>query len=58
MITELSNERYDEIDRLVNNGAVLELINAVDKIELELAKHDIEAKEMYQYLLTIILANC
>jgi len=58
MITELSDQRYSEIDRLVNNEAVLELINAVDKIEIELAKHDIEAKEMYQYLLTTILANC
>jgi hypothetical protein len=58
MITELSDQRYSEIDRLVSNEAVLELINAVDKIEIELIKHNIEAKETYQYLLTTILTNC
>ena len=57
-ITELTDERFVEIDKLVNNETVLKFIDATENLEIELANHNIDAKEIYQYLLTIMLNNC
>lgn len=57
-LTELDEQRFVEIDKLVKNKTVIKFINATEDVETELMAHNIDAKEMYQYLLTIMLSNC
>jgi hypothetical protein len=57
-VQELNEERYEVIDTLVNNSDVINFINSVEKIQKTLMTKDIQANEMYRYLLTIMLNQC
>ena len=57
-VQELNEERYEVIDTLVNNSDVIDFINSVEKIQKSLMTKDIQANEMYRYLLTIMLNQC
>ena len=57
-VQELNEERYEVIDSLVNNNDVIDFINSVEKIQKSLMTKDIQANEMYRYLLTIMLNQC
>jgi hypothetical protein len=54
-VSELNDERYVQINDLVSEDAVMNFIDACEAIEIELAKHNIDAKEMYKYMLTLML---
>ena len=54
-VSELNDERYVQINDLVSEDAVMNFIDACEAIETELAKHNIDAKEMYKYMLTLML---
>jgi CRISPR/Cas system CMR-associated protein Cmr3 (group 5 of RAMP superfamily) len=57
-ISELNDERYDVIDKLVIESELKEFFKSVEKIQRTLNKHDIEAKEQYEYLLTLMINQC
>jgi hypothetical protein len=57
-VQELNEERYEIIDTLVDNSDVIDFINSVEKIQKTLMTKDIQANEMYRYLLTIMLNQC
>jgi hypothetical protein len=58
VVSELNDERYDVIDKLVVESELTEFFNAVEKIQKTLMKNNIEAKEQYEYLLTLMINQC
>ena len=56
-ISELNDDRYTEIDGFVDDALVINFINACEAIQTELEKNGVDAPEMYQYLVTIMLNN-
>jgi CRISPR/Cas system CMR-associated protein Cmr3 (group 5 of RAMP superfamily) len=57
-VSELNDERYDVIDKLAIESELIEFFKSVEKIQRTLSKHDIEAKEQYEYLLTLMINQC
>jgi len=58
VLSELNDERYVVIDKLVVKSELTEFFNAVEKIQKTLMKNNIEAKEQYEYLLTLMINQC
>jgi hypothetical protein len=58
VVSELNDERYDVIDKLVIESELTEFFNSVEKIQNTLMKNNIEAKEQYEYLLTLMINQC
>ena len=58
MICELNDERFTVIDNLVNEDDVINYLNSIEKIQSELLNNNIDAKEMYEYLYTLMINNC
>lgn len=54
-VSELDSNRYDEIDGFVDPTLVNNFIDAVEAIQDKLAENGVDAPEMYQYLVTIML---
>jgi hypothetical protein len=54
-VSELNDDRYTEIDGFVDNTLVSNFINATEAIQMQLAENGVDAPEMYQYLVTIML---
>ena len=54
-VSELSEERYSEIDGFVDDALVNDFINATEAIQIKLGENGVDAPEMYQYLVTIML---
>ncbi len=57
-VSELSEDRYCIIDNLANKDLVNKFINDVEALEIDLMKSNIDAKEIYQYLLTLMINQC
>ena len=58
VVSELNDERYDVIDKFVVKSELTEFFKAVEKIQNTLMKNNIEAKEQYEYLLTLMINQC
>ncbi len=58
MICELNDERFNVIDNLINEDDVINYLNSIEKIQSELLNNNINAKEMYEYLYTLMINNC
>jgi hypothetical protein len=58
MICELNDERFTVIDNLINEDDVINYLNSIEKIQSELLNNNIDAKEMYEYLYTLMINNC
>ena len=58
MINELNDECYVQIDALVSKEAVNKFIDATENLQIELMNSNVDAKEIYQYLVTIMLNQC
>ena len=58
MICELNDERFTVIDKIVNEDDVIDYLNSIEKIQSELLNNNIDAKEMYEYLYTLMINNC
>jgi hypothetical protein len=58
MICELNDERFNVIDNLINEDDVINYLNSIEKIQSELLNNNIDAKEMYEYLYTLMINNC
>ena len=54
-VSELNDDRYTEIDGMVNPMLVNNFIDAAEAIQNELMENGVDAPEMYQYLVTIML---
>jgi len=57
-VSEVSDERYEIIDKLVIGSELKDFFRSVEKIQKTLNKHNIEAKEQYEYLLTLMINQC
>jgi hypothetical protein len=57
-LSELNDERYVQIDSKIDDELVNKFIDITTDLQTEMSKHDISSKEMYQYLLTIMLNQC
>jgi hypothetical protein len=57
-VSELNEDRYEIINNLVNIELIKKFINDVEALEIDLMKSNIQAKEIYQYLLTIMVNQC
>ena len=57
-MNELTDERYDVIDKFAIESELIEFFNSVEKIQNTLMKNNIEAKEQYEYLLTLMINQC
>jgi hypothetical protein len=58
MICELNDERFNVIDNIINEDNVINYLNSIEKIQSELLNNNIDAKEMYEYLYTLMINNC
>ena len=58
MICELNDKRFNEIDNVVDENDVVDYLNSIEKIQIQLLKNNIDAKEMYEYLYTLMINNC
>jgi hypothetical protein len=58
MICELNDKRFNEIDNIVDENDVIDYLNSIEKIQIQLLKNNIDAKEMYEYLYTLMINNC
>ena len=54
-VSEVNDERYEVIDKLVDENELKDFFKAVETIQKRLNKNDIEAKEQYEYLLTLMI---
>jgi hypothetical protein len=57
-VSEVNDERYEIIDKLVIGSELKDFFKSVEKIQKTLNKHNIEAKEQYEYLLTLMINQC
>jgi len=57
-VSEVNDKRYEVIDKLVDKNELKDFFKAVETIQKRLDKHDIEAKEQYEYLLTLMINQC
>jgi hypothetical protein len=57
-VSELNDERYEMIDNLISENEVDDFCNAVESIQNILIRNNIDAKEQYEYLLTLIINQC
>jgi hypothetical protein len=57
-VTELTDERYEQIDSIVDQTIVNKFITSTEYVQIDLLDKNIEASEIYQYLLTIMLNQC
>lgn len=57
-VTELTDERFVQIDSIINQSVVDKFIDAATNVETELLNENIDASEIYSYLLTILLNQC
>jgi hypothetical protein len=58
VVSEINDERYEVIDKLVVDSELKDFFKSVEKIQKTLMKHNIEAKEQYEYLLTLMINQC
>jgi hypothetical protein len=54
-VSELDDTRYSELDEMVDPMLISNFIDAAEAIQNELANGGVDAPEMYQYLVTIML---
>ena len=57
-VTELTDERYEQIDSIIDQIIVNKFIQSTEYVQNDLLDKNIEASEIYQYLLTIMLNQC
>lgn len=57
-VSELTDERYKQIDSIVDQTILDKFIQSTECIENDLLNKKIESFEIYKYLLTIILNQC
>jgi len=57
-VQELNDERYETIDKLINENEVKDFFKSIEIIQKRLNECNIEAKEQYEYLLTLMINNC
>jgi hypothetical protein len=57
-VTELTDERYEQIDSIIDQTIVNKFIQSTEYVQNDLLDKNIEASEIYQYLLTIMLNQC
>ena len=57
-VSELSDDRYEVIDNIVDVSELKDFFKSVETIQKRLNRHNIEAKEQYEYLLTLMINQC
>lgn len=57
-VTELTDEEYISVDKLVNDKLVNDFIKATECLEVDLMNHNISADQIYRYLVTLMINQC
>ena len=57
-ITELTDEEYISVNELANDKLVNDFIKATECLEVDLANNNIEANQIYRYLVTLMINQC
>ena len=57
-VSELNDDRYEVIDNIVDVSELKDFFKSVETIQKRLNRHNIEAKEQYEYLLTLMINQC
>ena len=57
-VSELNDDRYEVIDNIVDVSELKDFFKSVETIQKRLMRHNIEAKEQYEYLLTLMINQC
>jgi len=58
VVSELNDDRYSVIDEIADVNELKDFFKAVEKIQRTLNKNNIEVKEQYEYLLTLMINQC
>jgi len=56
--SELSDDCYEAIHILAIENDVIDYLNSIEKIQIELMKSGIDAREIYEYLVTLMVNQC
>ena len=57
-ITELTDEEYISVNELANDKLVNDFIKATECLEVDLVNNNIEANQIYRYLVTLMINQC
>ena len=57
-ITELTDEEYIFVNKLANNKLVNDFIKATECLEVDLMNNNIDANQIYRYLVTLMINQC
>ena len=54
-ITELTDEEYISVNNLANDKLVNDFIKATECLEVDLMNNNIDANQIYRYLVTLMI---
>lgn len=57
-ISELDGEQYERIDNLADIRLVDSYIKSIESLQIHLMSEGFEAKEIYEYLVTLMVNQC
>ena len=57
-ITELTDEEYIFVNKLANDKLVNDFIKVTECLEVDLMNNNIDANQIYRYLVTLIINQC
>lgn len=57
-ISELDREQYERIDNLADIRLVDSYIKSIESLQIHLMSEGFEAKEIYEYLVTLMVNQC
>ena len=57
-ITELTDEEYIFVNKLANDKLVNDFIKVTECLEVDLMNNNIDANQIYRYLVTLMINQC
>jgi hypothetical protein len=57
-ITELTDEEYVFVNKLANDKLVNDFIKVTECLEVDLMNNNIDANQIYRYLVTLMINQC
>lgn len=57
-VSELGGEQYERMDNLADTRLVDSYIKSIESLQIDLMNEGFEAKEIYEYLVTLMVNQC
>lgn len=57
-VSELGGEQYERMDNLADTRLVDSYIKSIESLQTDLMNEGFEAKEIYEYLVTLMVNQC